>query len=232
MSVGVMSWVWKHSEARGTQLLVLLAIADHCQDDGHGAYPGIESLAAKCRMSPRAVQDNIYRLQESGELGVEVRASQFGTNRYVINMSDADSALANYGDADSREPVTQIRDDNLRLNHKESSVQPSGTKTNTRAVEEEFNPFWKTYPPDAKGKRPEKQLAIKQWIKLSPQDRERALVGAKHYAAAHPDGAYVKYAHRWLRDRTFESWQTPARASPNGAPDRFRGIDAKWERTE
>jgi hypothetical protein len=95
-----------------------------------------------------------------------------------------------------------------------------------------FVPFWAQYPPNAQGKKPDKQLALKQWLKLSPEDQELAMVGVVNYAAACADGTYAKYAHRWLRDRTFEAWQTPARASPNGKKDKFRGINNDWERDE
>jgi hypothetical protein len=39
MSVKVMSWVWDHSRAEGTDRLVLLAIADSAEHDGSDAWP-------------------------------------------------------------------------------------------------------------------------------------------------------------------------------------------------
>ena len=44
MSVRYMSMVWEYSQHKGVQLLLLLAIADHCNDDGL-AYPSIGRLA-------------------------------------------------------------------------------------------------------------------------------------------------------------------------------------------
>jgi hypothetical protein len=113
-----------------------------------------------------------------------------------------------------------------------SSRDISSKDLNTSSPNGDFTPFWKTYPPNAKGIKPDKQLALRQWDKLSASDRELALVGVKHYADACRDGTFAKHAHRWLRDRTFEDWQEPPRASPNGVKsDRHRGIDDDWERT-
>lgn len=84
MSVHVSSAVWKQTTAKGSQLLVLLALADIADDEGR-CYPGIKSLAAKTRLSPRAVQYNIAALTASGELRIDApRGSQYGTNLYVV----------------------------------------------------------------------------------------------------------------------------------------------------
>ena len=81
MSVHVSSWVWKHSKADGTQLLVMLALADMCNDSGQ-CWPGIESIADRCRISGRAVQKNLRQAETDGELLILKQPGRYDTNRY------------------------------------------------------------------------------------------------------------------------------------------------------
>jgi hypothetical protein len=86
VSIKVQSYVWEHSKAKGSALLLLLAIADHAHDDGKGAYPGLERLANKCRQTVRNTQILIRKLEEIGELGVSYGTGPHGTNEYTIPM--------------------------------------------------------------------------------------------------------------------------------------------------
>lgn len=68
-----MSWVFEHSQATGNDRLVLLAIADRCDDDGRNCWKSTEKLAAKARVSKRTAQRCIDHLVEIGELEVTER---------------------------------------------------------------------------------------------------------------------------------------------------------------
>jgi DNA-binding transcriptional MocR family regulator len=72
MSVRVQSRVWEHSKATGNALMVLLKIADSCDDSGRNAWPSIASLARYCRCSESTVHRAIRELVELGELEVVV----------------------------------------------------------------------------------------------------------------------------------------------------------------
>ena len=93
MSIMVMSEVWKKSSNDGTLLLLMLAIADYCNDEGY-AWPSIHSLAKKTRkMSDRSIQIAIGKLITSGELSVErcagvvrMPSGSKKTNLYKINL--------------------------------------------------------------------------------------------------------------------------------------------------
>jgi hypothetical protein len=106
----------------------------------------------------------------------------------------------------------------------------------TGGVDDGFDAFWGVYPP-RHGKKVDKRKAHDQWLRLKPPDRERAMVAVRHYAAA---DVLAKDAHRWLRDRCFDDWQTPAvsaaaRAGPPPAAHetRDRHNPDKWlERRE
>lgn len=69
MSIEIMSKVWSNSNHKGSSLLLLLAIADNANNKGE-AYPGIDYLARKVRMSRRQTQRLVQELDQSNELAV------------------------------------------------------------------------------------------------------------------------------------------------------------------
>lgn len=83
MSIKILSRVWEKSKAKGSGLLVLLAIADNSNDENI-AWPSIKTISKKARMSERNVQYAIQKLVELGELEVSDQASRYGTNEYRI----------------------------------------------------------------------------------------------------------------------------------------------------
>ena len=66
---------------------MLLALADSCNDDGEWS-PGVARLADKCKVSERAAQYTLRRLEELGELEIHTGqgfATKNGrTNKYVM----------------------------------------------------------------------------------------------------------------------------------------------------
>ncbi|GGT43563.1 helix-turn-helix domain-containing protein [Streptomyces purpureus] len=83
MSFKVTNWVWANSQSRNGARLVMLALADRADDNGC-AWPSIEDLADRTRLSPRAVQKGIASLVELGELDVENGGGRHRSNRYRI----------------------------------------------------------------------------------------------------------------------------------------------------
>lgn len=66
MSVTVMALVWK-LELPDSQKIVLLALADSANDEGH-CWPGMKSLTTKCSKSERTIQGVIKELVDAGHL--------------------------------------------------------------------------------------------------------------------------------------------------------------------
>jgi hypothetical protein len=83
MSVRTMARVWEHSQHSGSELLMLLAIADFADDEGR-AYPSVDKLAQKCRMSSRNANFILSTLRGTGELEVRRNEGPRGTNLYRI----------------------------------------------------------------------------------------------------------------------------------------------------
>ncbi|MDQ3154740.1 MAG: helix-turn-helix domain-containing protein [Actinomycetota bacterium] len=94
MSLKAMNWVWDHSTAAGTELLVLLAIADNADDTGANAYPSTDTLARKTRLDTRTVQRVIRRLAERGHLMVH-RGGGRAANRYSIPLTTPQQPVDN-----------------------------------------------------------------------------------------------------------------------------------------
>jgi len=82
MSIKLMADVWEHADAKGSELLLLLAIADNANDSGE-AWPGVKTLAKKTRLSKRNVQYLIRRLEIKGLLQVEEGKGPRGCNLFT-----------------------------------------------------------------------------------------------------------------------------------------------------
>jgi uncharacterized phage protein (TIGR02220 family) len=83
MSISVMTTVWEASKLGGTELLLLLGIADFANQDGV-AYPSVATLAKKIRMSERNTHYLLKKLVDSGELEVKRNAGPRGCNLFRV----------------------------------------------------------------------------------------------------------------------------------------------------
>ena len=101
-----MAWAWQKVLPPG-QKLVLLALADHSDEDGR-CWPGLEHVAGKCDLSERQVRRNIDALARVGLLR---KTTRFGdirgrrTDMYVLNMGDADWAEKDDNMSGCSEPI-------------------------------------------------------------------------------------------------------------------------------
>jgi hypothetical protein len=86
MSIRVMTRVWEFSTAKEGTLLILLAIADFADDQGR-AFPSMERLAKKARMTRRNAQLAIRRLQRTGEVLVDIGAGPKGCNLFRVSLA-------------------------------------------------------------------------------------------------------------------------------------------------
>ena len=94
MSVRVSSWVWQHSTvAHRGDLLVLLVLADHAQDDGNGAYPSVATIARKARLSRRGAFLALERLKAEGAIAPHGPRGPRGTVSYRVLMPEGVQSL-------------------------------------------------------------------------------------------------------------------------------------------
>lgn len=85
MSVHVVSWVLRNSEARGAERLVLLSVADHAGPDGTGAFPAVKRIAKDARVSERTARYSLRALEAAGRVIYEGEGPA-GTRRYAVRM--------------------------------------------------------------------------------------------------------------------------------------------------
>lgn len=126
MSVRVMTRVWD-LELPDSQKIVLLALADCANDEGH-CWPSMRTLASKCSKGERTVQGVIIKLCEAGHL-TRREVPGKGCNYTVHPRNDSTPA----GIAPRREqqkPPQGLRDtpaeaaDKPSKNHKQPSNTP------------------------------------------------------------------------------------------------------------
>jgi hypothetical protein len=85
MSVKVSSKVWQGSRHKSGNLLVLLALADHADDEGF-AWPGIPLVARKARLSQRHTHRCLKQLVTSGEPEILPNRAPSGRTLYKIRL--------------------------------------------------------------------------------------------------------------------------------------------------
>ena len=85
MSVHVMSWVLRNSEATLGQRLVLLVIADHANHDGSKSWCSVATIAHEARLSRAQVQRCLRALESAGAI-VETGKGPKGTHEYSVAM--------------------------------------------------------------------------------------------------------------------------------------------------
>lgn len=109
MSVTVSAAIWAHSDRKGNELLVLLALADQANDQGV-AWPSVRTLSEKARTSLRATR---YLLRDLETAGCVVDCGEHPDPRYrgvtvyriVIPKAAAVPACSSSG---NEQPATPI----------------------------------------------------------------------------------------------------------------------------
>jgi hypothetical protein len=76
-----------------TAKFVLLALADHCNDEGEGAYPGVKRICKKTSMSSQTVCNALNALRTNGYTTLQEKPSKAGTNNYTVNIDKLSQPL-------------------------------------------------------------------------------------------------------------------------------------------
>ena len=98
MSLEALTRVWRESHAEHSDLLIMLAIADYMNEYGQ-AWPAIDTIAAKARLSRRTVFDRITALVAMGELEVEQGGN--GSGRGHSNLYRLGSHYGGWSEAET-----------------------------------------------------------------------------------------------------------------------------------
>ena len=146
MSIKCLAWAW------GKQLpplpkLVLLAIADHADDNGY-AWPGVSGVAQKCGVSKRTVQRYVNTLVQRDIISVETRQRPDGSNTsnaYQLNIHDCHPPVS-----DSHPPMTGVSPPHDTPVTPLTVIEPSMKLTTTTTLPEWFKVLAKEETPDDK----------------------------------------------------------------------------------
>lgn len=84
MSIRIMSRIWDAGPPDPMQRIVLLAIADHADDQGR-AYPSMVGIASKCGMTERGARGIIRKLEAAGYLETRIGGGRGGKSHYTVN---------------------------------------------------------------------------------------------------------------------------------------------------
>lgn len=85
MSIKLMSAVWENGPQNKTELIVLLALADHSNDEGL-SWPSVKRIAAKSRLkTDRGAQKVLRQLEADGWIEITTGGGRSGCNIYKIN---------------------------------------------------------------------------------------------------------------------------------------------------
>lgn len=89
MSIRAMTNVWDNFPGSGSELLVMLALADWCNDEGGSLHPSIAGIAKKIRTSESQARRLVHGLIEAGWLqviGNENGGAPGATRQYRLNV--------------------------------------------------------------------------------------------------------------------------------------------------
>src|SRR6056297_3110288 len=211
MSVEALTVVLHHSEARGTEKLVLIGIANHHGDAG--AWPSVARLAGYSNMSERRVQQAIKALQVSGELTVKkgggAGVGKYKTNLYWINVKCPPNC-SGFPQSSQTKPASPMESQTKPASLQDETrfaleVKPSVTKPIEEPVIEptlnSWEEFWRLYP-RGEGKAQAREAYKKALRKVTHDyllDRLKAYI-------AHNKKHDIKFAHAttWLNQERWE----------------------------
>ena len=127
MSIKVMAWAWGQN-IKPTTKIVLLALADHADDDGI-CWPGLKSIAAKCGLHRVSIQRHIAELVDSGMLKKEFRTAENGrqtSNLYVCQIRGGSNTLPS--------PASLCLQENFVTPEDDTTVTPEGNTSDTPPI--------------------------------------------------------------------------------------------------
>ena len=210
MSVKYSRLVLDRSQSKGTDLLVLLVLADFANEHGL-SWPSVATLARTCRMTPRNLNLRLAKLRESGEVEVEQNAGQAGSNLYRIAIQTPEADFT-----PPLKPTSSPPEAGFPKPLKPASDKPS---MNHQEDRESAN---KSAPTPPKVRKKAKALSLTDWLAQVAAAGEKAVPDddpVRSYAAKAgiPDGflllAWVEFKARFAQPdaKHYADWRAAFR---------------------
>jgi hypothetical protein len=220
-----MNWAWG-VDLQPTKKLILMAIADHADDQGT-CFPGQERLADKCCVSRRTVIRAVHDFEEKGILRIIQRPGDGEgrkSNIYKLNLeykctptdSPAHAQTQRQSDNMSHRGQSDTGDRQSDTGDRQSDTGVTLTTSNNHQIEPSvllriptFDEFWAVYP-----KKKSKGAAEKAWNKLTDEQKILVMqvlpIAKQQHDWIKQNGKYVPYPASWLNAKGFEDeYDTP-----------------------
>jgi predicted transcriptional regulator len=86
MSVKVLTLAWYVSDLTPPQRAVLVALADHADDEGRSIYPSVKKLSVKTSYHKRTVRRALHHLREFDLIVVEEASKRYSPTAYRFDL--------------------------------------------------------------------------------------------------------------------------------------------------
>jgi len=191
MSLRALTWAWEQELTNPSEKLVLLAIADHANDDGM-CWPSMSHVAERCLLSTRQIQRITEQLVHYGLLTRERRKrpdGTLGTYTYTLNIHRTPMS----GPTGHPCPVVHRTPVSAHNRHNRTVIEPT---------HDHFDRFWQLYP-----RKIAKQKCARWWQRNADTGSPVILDGIKRWAdywqQSNTETRYIPHPYTWL---TQERW--------------------------
>jgi hypothetical protein len=219
MSVRVMAAIWE-LPLPPTEKLVLLVIADHADDNGENAYPGVARIAKRASITERHTRRILQELVREGWLsidrqmggGVDLRSDR-RPNRYRLNgvtsvsgrIADGVTPVSERGDMGVRNGVTPMSAD--------TSLEPSTNSLPSEELLSRFNEFWVAYPRKV-GKRDAQTTFVRLMRRQEAPTQDQVLRAVAGLIAEGREMRFIPHPATWLRQGRWDDEMPTQEAEP------------------
>lgn len=219
MSVRVMAVVWEY-DLPATEKLVLLVIADHADDWGENAYPGVARIAKRASITERHARRILHDLSDRGFLKID---RQMGggkdlrddrrPNRYrILGMTPVSSRGIDGGTRMSERPDTHVRHGGTPMSA-DTSIEPSKNYPSSDASSDWFDEFWESYPRKV-GKR-DASTVFRRLMRLGDSpSKDRVLGAVEALKAEGREMRFIPHPATWLRQGRWDDEIQVEESSP------------------
>lgn len=220
MSGLVVGTVLKFSRARGNARMVLVVIADSCKDDGTGAWPSVNTIAARAGVSESTAHRCLSELVRKRELVIEQNAGPYNANLYSIPIDGMGgvkltpvSNPASGGVKSSNKGVSAVTPDPSSGSVLDPSIQ-GNPFVKPKYAAGQFESFWSLYP-----KKTEKKDAQRAWLKVPAAEFPKLMTRLKQFIAVDWLGrekALIPNPATWLNGERWNDEIIPPARYTNG----------------
>lgn len=245
MSIKIMSQVYESDIEDIYEHSVLMALANHCDDDGV-CYPSMARIARLARVRERGCRKIIQRLIQRGIITVEYNAGPRGTNVFMLHLTPGTSCLPvpdtpgtgqqgpRHGTA--KTPAPHAPEPSITVNR---TVNIGRSADLVRDSISRFKEFWDAYPHRGGAKRNRKGAEAKYRAAVKRGASEQEIIDGAIRSQRDPAvrAGYARDPSTWLNQ---SGWEDEIPDSPplkavgghqrNGPKPVWRQVNERAER--